>query len=150
MSRSKFNEFRSKRLQDAAVRAAYEDARTRKLVLDQLVQCRRDQKITQTELARIIDVGQSTISGFETEGSDPRLSTLLRYARAVKASLFLTVVPHIEGSARPNVYVCLPGGAPTRVRHSEVTPRAKEWVDSEPYVEPQRVTPQRATLSLVS
>ena len=37
-------------------------------------------------------VRQPTVSGFETEDSDPRLSTLQRYARAVEARLRLVLV----------------------------------------------------------
>ena len=66
-SRSKFNEFRAKRLQKPGVKAAYEDARARNGIVDALVRRRRALGLKQTELAQKMDVGQSTVSGFETD-----------------------------------------------------------------------------------
>lgn len=91
--RSKFAAFRAQLLQNPAIRAAYEDARTRNDLIDALVRRRRMLGFDQTQVARTMGVGQPTVSGFETEGSDPTLSTLQRYARAVDASICVEVVP---------------------------------------------------------
>lgn len=85
--RSDYEKFRDEQLKDPLVRAAYEDARARNSLVDRLVRRRHFLRLTQREVAREMGVGQPTISGFETEDSDPRLSTLLRYARAVHATL---------------------------------------------------------------
>lgn len=77
--------------QSPAFRAAYEDAEELHRLLDCLVGLRQAQKLSQTTIAKRMGVRQPTVSGFETEGSDPRLSTLHRYARAVQARLRLVV-----------------------------------------------------------
>jgi transcriptional regulator with XRE-family HTH domain len=74
---------------EPAFRAAFEDAEELHRLLDSLVGLRRALKLSQSAVAKRMGVGQPTVSGFETEGSDPRLSTLQRYARAVEARLRL-------------------------------------------------------------
>lgn len=78
--------------QDPAFRAAYEDAAERHSILDKLVGLRRHRRLSQSAVAARMGVRQPTVSGFETEDSDPRLSTLQRYARAVEARLRLVLV----------------------------------------------------------
>jgi transcriptional regulator with XRE-family HTH domain len=78
--------------QDPAFRAAYEDAEERHRLLDKLVGLRRLRRLSQGVVAVRMGVRQPTVSGFETEDSDPRLSTLQRYARAVEAKLRLVLV----------------------------------------------------------
>lgn len=79
-------------LQDPGFRAAYEDAEERHRILDKLVALRRHRGLSQRGVADRMGVRQPTVSGFETEDSDPRLSTLQRYARAVEATLRLALV----------------------------------------------------------
>lgn len=76
---------------DPAFRAAYEDAEQLQRVVDTLVGLRRALGLSQKIVAQRMGVRQPTVSGFENEGSDPRLSTLQRYARAVQARLRLIV-----------------------------------------------------------
>jgi DNA-binding XRE family transcriptional regulator len=77
---------------DPGFRAAFEDADDLHRTLDRLVALRKAKGLSQKEVAERMGVRQPTVSGFETEGSDPRLSTLQRYARAVDARLRLIVV----------------------------------------------------------
>ncbi|CAN5623018.1 type II toxin-antitoxin system antitoxin HigA [soil metagenome] len=84
---SAFDEYLAERLQNPAVRAGFEDQSVTERLIDQLVGFRKALGLTQTEVAKRMGVGQSTVSGFETETSDPRISTLQRYARAVEARL---------------------------------------------------------------
>lgn len=63
--------------------AARQDVRERFALVDALVACRKSRGLTQTDVAERMGVKQPTVSGFENEGSDPRLSTVQRYARAV-------------------------------------------------------------------
>ncbi|MBK8729720.1 MAG: helix-turn-helix transcriptional regulator [Tetrasphaera sp.] len=88
---SDFDRYLAKRLEEPAVRAGYEDHAVLQRVIDRLVGFRRVLGLTQTDVAKRMGVGQSTVSGFETEMSDPRLSTLQRYARAVEARLDVTI-----------------------------------------------------------
>jgi len=84
-------------LKDPEYRAAFVDASQRHDAIDALVAHRKRQGLTQTEVARRMGVGQPTVSEFEKEGSDPRLSTMQRYARAVNARC----VVYIEGELTP-------------------------------------------------
>lgn len=77
---------------DPVFLAAYEDAEERQSILDRLVGLRRDRHLTQSAIAARMGVRQPTVSGFETEDSDPRLSSLQRYARAVGARLRLVLL----------------------------------------------------------
>ena len=78
--------------QDPVFRAAYEDAEERHSIVDRLVALRRLRRLSQSAVAARMGVRQPTVSGFETEDSDPRLSTLQRYSRAVEARLRLVLV----------------------------------------------------------
>lgn len=93
LSRPKFSAFLQQCLRDPAFRATFEDARSRHEIVDALVARRHLLGLTQADVADAMGVGQPTVSGFENEGSDPRLSTLQRYARAVGASLTIQVRP---------------------------------------------------------
>ena len=77
---------------DPAFRTAFEDAEDLHRALDSLVALRKALGLSQKAVAERMGVRQPTVSGFETEGSDPRVSTLQRYARAVDARLRLIVV----------------------------------------------------------
>jgi transcriptional regulator with XRE-family HTH domain len=66
---------------------AIEDAHALQALLDELVRLRKGAGLTQTDVARLMGVRQPTVSQFETESSDPRLSTLQRYARAVGSQI---------------------------------------------------------------
>lgn len=77
---------------DPVFRAAYEDADERHRIIDNLVALRRLRRLSQTAVAARMGVRQPTVSGFETEDSDPRLSTLQRYARAVEAKLRVVLI----------------------------------------------------------
>lgn len=98
--------------EDPQFRAAYEDAEERHGILDKLVALRRHLRLSQTTVAARMGVRQPTVSGFETEDSDPRLSTLQRYARAVGARLRLVlVIPNECDWLRPGVSAYC-GGSP--------------------------------------
>ena len=66
------------------------------LLIDQLVQMRKDAGLRQADVATRIDRDQATISNFERLGGDPRLSTIRRYALAVGASIDHAVTPADE------------------------------------------------------
>lgn len=57
-----------------------------------LVQLRRDAGLTQGDLAKLLDVSQQAISKFERYDSDPKMSTVRRYANAVGALIDHRVV----------------------------------------------------------
>lgn len=67
--------------------------------------------LTQAEVARRMGTSQSAVTRLENGGVDPRLSSLLRYARAVGAHLVT-----IEGLVTPDAPVLPPAPIPTGVR----------------------------------
>lgn len=99
-----FDAFLAEILEEPETRAAYEDSQSRHRVIDALVRFRNRLNATQTDVARRMGVKQPSVSQFETEGSDPRLSSLQRYARAVDASIWVNVVPDASHCARVDFY----------------------------------------------
>lgn len=134
--RTQFERFREEALANPEIRAAYEDAQTRIRLVDALVRMRRRLSLTQTQVAKRMGVKQPSISGFETEGSDPRLSTLLRYARAVEATVVCAVRPKLN-VIRPDVYLEREVDVQLGVSHVEPSARALTW-DPEPAYKPIR------------
>lgn len=84
-------------LDDPGVAAAAEDAEVRYQLLDALVGTRKSSGLTQKQVARSMETTQSAVSEFENGQTDPHLSTVQRYARAVG----VRIAVHIEGSATP-------------------------------------------------
>ena len=88
---SAFDTYLNQRLQDPEIRTAFDDRGFLREIVDCLVGFRKALGLTQAEIARRMGVKQPTVSGFETEMSDPRLSTLQRYAGAVDARIEVRV-----------------------------------------------------------
>lgn len=61
-------------------------------LLAALRQAREDLNLSQAELGRILGISQASVSAFEAE-SDPKLSTIRRYAFALNVSLSHDVKP---------------------------------------------------------
>lgn len=73
--------------------AAVDDTHQREHVRDVLVRLRKMRELSQMVIADRMEVSQPTISEFESDSGDVRLSTLQRYARAVGARIVLAVEP---------------------------------------------------------
>jgi transcriptional regulator with XRE-family HTH domain len=117
-------------LKDPQYRAAYEDSSDRYAVIDRLILMRKGRNLTQKQVADRMGVGQSTIAGFENEGSDPRLSTVQRYARAVEARCVVTIQVAIESDwVKPSVkYEKSTGSGPTtRVDSTPASALSVAW-----------------------
>lgn len=56
-------------------------------LVEALVQRRKELGLRQVDVAERMHVGQSSVCQIETGHAEPRLSTLVRYARAVGADL---------------------------------------------------------------
>lgn len=82
--------------EDPSVLAALEDAEEHARVIETLVAHRKAQGLKQNQVAERMGTTQSRVSSFERVSGDPRLSTLMRYARAVDARVRVSVVPHRE------------------------------------------------------
>lgn len=87
-------------MQDPTYRGAYEDEDRRQGLLVELTARRRAQGLTQAEVGRRMGVRQPFVSELEAS-SDPYLSTLQRYARAVDARINLTVVIDVIDEVKP-------------------------------------------------
>lgn len=83
----------SEQLESDEFRAAYTDAEARSTLLLQLLAARRTGGLTQASVAAAMGTTQSAVSDLERGGSDPRLSTLQRYARAVGRRVAVRVIP---------------------------------------------------------
>ena len=69
--------------EDQALAEAISDITEIHALLDDLVALRRTLDKTQKSVATQMGVSQSTVAGFESDMSNPTLSTLQRYARAI-------------------------------------------------------------------
>lgn len=78
---------------DPAFATAYDDAGARSALLRSLVERRRASGFSQATIAERMGTTQSAVSDLEAGGTDPRLSTLQRYTRAMGARLSLTLAP---------------------------------------------------------
>lgn len=86
-----FAELNASLMQDPSYREAVEDAEGLSRLRADLVAIRKAHCLSQSTVAKRMGVGQPTVSEFENSGNDPRVGTLQRYARAVCASLKLSV-----------------------------------------------------------
>src|SRR4051794_36635076 len=91
---------------DPHLRTALEDERQRSALLRGLIRKRTTAGMTQATVAKGMGTTQSAVSDLEAGSTDPRLSTLQRYARAIGCRLS----PMIDG--QPVTYV---GEAPPTV-----------------------------------
>lgn len=121
-----FDNFLSRALADNATQDAYDDAQSRNRLVDRLVDLRRRLGLTQSHVASSMGVKQPTVSGFETEGSDPRLSTIQRYARSVDAVFVWDIQPRNQ-IFRPEPYVAQSGEVQISVNQAAPSRRAKSW-----------------------
>ena len=120
-------------LQNAEYRAASTDVDRRISLIEDLVALRKKVGLTQKQLARRMGVGQSTVSGFETEGSDPRLSTVQRYARAVEAECMIVVhtMQRCDWIAPAHVYAeRTESGRSVQVYFSPSSDTSKAWASA--------------------
>jgi len=68
---------------DPMFKRALEDASHRSACVQMLTELRNRCGMTQGHVAKMMSIGQPTVSEFEGGATDPRLSTLQRYARAI-------------------------------------------------------------------
>jgi transcriptional regulator with XRE-family HTH domain len=90
-SRDDLDLFLDEEMQDERFKAAYEDAAARSSILRQLLKRRAVRHISQSAVAGLMGTTQSAVSDLEAGSTDPRLSTLQRYARAIGCRLQVCV-----------------------------------------------------------
>jgi len=83
--------FISEQASDPSFLNSLADAQVRSNLLATLLEVRRSSALTQVDVASAMGTTQSAVSELEGGDTDPRLSTLQRYARAVGRPLHLSV-----------------------------------------------------------
>jgi transcriptional regulator with XRE-family HTH domain len=96
-SRDDLDVFLDEQLQDEQFKVAYEDAAARSRLLRRLTSRRNVRKTSQSAVARLMQTTQSAVSDLENGSTDPRLSTLQRYARAIGCRLEIWVKDYPAG-----------------------------------------------------
>lgn len=86
-----FDQFLDRELEDSGFRDGFVDARCRHDAIVELVNARKRAGMTQAALAERMGTTQSAVSELEGGETDPRLSTLQRYARAAGTELSVSV-----------------------------------------------------------
>ena len=76
---------------DQKILIEVEQKSTRKSVIEQYVQCRKAQGITQAELARRTGIPRSNITRFESGSYNPSLDLLVRIAAALGMELQMSL-----------------------------------------------------------
>ncbi len=85
--------------EDPTFRGLYEADLAREDLLFALRDLRRARRLTQTQVAAAMGTSQSAVAKLERAESDPRLSTVARYALAVGHDLHYALIPHGESGA---------------------------------------------------
>jgi transcriptional regulator with XRE-family HTH domain len=95
--RDDLDELLEEECRDPAFRAALADSEARGELVRLLLETRHGNGRTQADVAELMGTTQSAISELEGGATDPRLSTLQRYARAVGRALRIDVVNEAAG-----------------------------------------------------
>lgn len=95
--------FLERQLEDPRFEAELDDASKRHSLLDSLVERRVGAGLSQAELAGVMGTTQSAVSELECGVTDPRLSTLQRYCRAVGLELRVSATRSIDWREREAV-----------------------------------------------
>jgi DNA-binding XRE family transcriptional regulator len=77
------NDFKNRLLQDQEVNKEYEKLSTRYQVISQIIECRRQLKLTQSELAKRVGTTKSNISRLESGTYNPSLEFLDKIAKGL-------------------------------------------------------------------
>lgn len=78
-------------LNDPEIKVAFEDAQMRSDITERLRGVRKEGRFSQRAVAEAMGTTQSAVSDFERGETDPQLSTIQRYARAVGATVRVVV-----------------------------------------------------------
>jgi DNA-binding XRE family transcriptional regulator len=106
---------------DPELLAAREDTRGVDRLFDTLVTHRQARKISQADVAKRMGTTQSAVSDLERSGSNPKLFTLLKYARAIDMRIHLMSRPVDESCWHSTTHV-----APSHVTATTSQPPA-DW-----------------------
>lgn len=86
-----FNEMKENMLKDEEFKAEYEKLKPRYEAIEQIIKARREQNITQSELAERVGTQKSNISRFESGNYNPSLDFLVKIAESLGKSLSIQI-----------------------------------------------------------
>jgi DNA-binding XRE family transcriptional regulator len=89
----RFDDFLAEQLKDPEFRKAYDALDEEFAVITALIAFRKQQDLTQEQLAERAGMRQSAIARFETVGSNPTIKSLFRLAEGLGARLEIKFVP---------------------------------------------------------
>lgn len=88
-----WNRFKDKMLADPEVKAHYEELGPYYHLIQQLVELRKQQSVTQKQIAIAMGTSQSAIARLESGNTNVTLETLARFAEVLNCRLSLTHEP---------------------------------------------------------
>jgi len=87
-----FEEMKKDLLNDGEFKAEYEKLKTRYEAIEQIVRARREQNMTQSELARRVGTQKSNISRLESGNYNPSLDFLVKVSKALGKTLCIQLM----------------------------------------------------------
>lgn len=86
-----FEEIKADMLKDEAFKAEYEKLKPRYEAIKQIIEARKEQKMTQAELAKRVGTQKSNISRLESGNYNPSLDFLIKVAESLGKSLSVQI-----------------------------------------------------------
>lgn len=86
-----FEEVKADMLKDVEFKAEYEKLRPRYETIEQIIRARKEQNITQAELAKRVGTQKSNISRLESGNYNPSLDLLIKVAESLGKSLSIQI-----------------------------------------------------------
>lgn len=86
-----FEEVKADMLKDEEFRTEYEKLRPRYEAIEQIIKARKEQNITQSELARRVGTQKSNISRLESGNYNPSLDFLIKIAESLGKNLSVQI-----------------------------------------------------------
>ena len=87
-----FEEIKSELMQDNDFKEEYEKLQARYDIINQIIQARKEQKMTQEELAKKIGTQKSNISRLESGNYNPTIELLSKVAEALGKELKIQII----------------------------------------------------------
>ena len=89
----KFDDFLQEQLKDPVFRKEYEDLQPERMIVQAIIDARKNSGLTQQELAKRTGIAQGDISKLERGSANPSIKTLKRLAEGMGMSLRIEFLP---------------------------------------------------------
>lgn len=87
-----FDELRVELLEDTEFRIEYEKLRPRYEAIEQIIKARKEQNMTQSDLAKKVGTQKSNISRLESGNYNPSLDFLVKVSKALGKNLIIRIM----------------------------------------------------------